>query len=122
MLTETQSTKKKKKTTCFCRNQYFPLPICFPLAMTFEGVNNNILTPARAYKQKSVLSHASVPLYPEPRPEDTHPIENPWITFVWELQGHNNNNTAAESEMLSIFLPWKAKGEGRVSGNSKSQI
>lgn len=91
MLTETQSTRKNKKTTCtsldgmqrnFAGTNIFLLPICFTLVMTFEGVNNNILAPARAYTQKSVLSHASVPLYPEPRPEDTHPIENPWITFV----------------------------------------
>lgn len=35
--------------------------MCFPLTMTFEGLNNNILTPFCAYKQRSVVSLACVP-------------------------------------------------------------
>lgn len=81
--------------------------MCFTITMTFEGVNNNFLTPSWAYNQRSVVSLACVPLYCKRRPEDTHPIENPGLLLFESSKV--NKNMYSHWKMMSNFFPGKAK-------------
>lgn len=87
--------------------------MCFPLTMTFEGVNNNILTPSCVYKQRSVVSLACVPLHCKPRPEDKRPIEVPGLLLPESSKVNNNIYRSRKRDAVNI-LQRKAKVEGRV--------
>lgn len=87
--------------------------MCFPLTMTFEGVNNNILTPSCAYKQRSVVSLACVPLCCKRRPEDARAIEIPGLLLFESSKVNKNIYSCRKQDAVNIF-PGKAKLEGRV--------